>query len=508
MSGRFLKNTLYGSLTALSTTLGGFVVNVIVARLLGVSETGSYTFAIWIVAISSTLTGAGLPFTLTRYLPEIADRLGATSPLELARFLLTPSLMLNAVPTLLAGSYAIWLALNPISDAATVKSAGIEDPVCWMLIGLCCSTQAIADYAKGYLRGVHHLDRVARLSTGGICIQLVFMAIGTAMFGLRGSLAGYFLGGVLPIIALRDLRGIEGHASVELRRRISIYARYRWASEIASAFVFSRVEVFFLQLTATSPSVGLFAAALTISNLAAQGPLMLTWGLLPHFTEQFSRNDLDSLKATYATATRLLAFLVFPCCFGLAAILPALLPVLYGTSFSGAVPAAAILVLGGSLTATSAIGTSVIWAMERSHIDLYFGLIGAAFSVLVGFPLIAHFGLLGAAVARVATQGLVVGLGIWYIANRLGFSLPWAGLARLAVSAAFCALIAHSTLSVFHGILGLPLAIGLGAGAYILAVSITGALDDSDVDRMSNAFHRLPQPLGSIAGRFVSFAFG
>ena len=45
----------------------------------------------------------------------------------------------------------------------------------------------------------------------------------------------------------------------------------------------------FLQIRSDATAIGLFAVALTLSNLATQGPLMLTWGLLPKLSEQFAR---------------------------------------------------------------------------------------------------------------------------------------------------------------------------------------------------------------------------
>ena len=54
----------------------------------------------------------------------------------------------------------------------------------------------------------------------------------------------------------------------------------------------------------------------------------------------FGRDALPEMKTGYATATRVLAFLVLPASFGMAAILPTALPLVSGQAFAAAVPAA------------------------------------------------------------------------------------------------------------------------------------------------------------------------
>jgi len=48
----------------------------------------------------------------------------------------------------------------------------------------------------------------------------------------------------------------------------------------------------------------------------------------------------------------------------MAAVLPALLPMLYGQAFAGAVPAATILVLAAGIGSTASVGSSVVMAAK------------------------------------------------------------------------------------------------------------------------------------------------
>jgi O-antigen/teichoic acid export membrane protein len=508
LSSRFVRNSFFGTITAIISTLGNFLSGLIVARMLGLEGVGAYSFVIWVVSVVTTVTGAGLPLTLTRYLPELADFAQGRQAKRVAVFLLRPALVFNAVPLIIFASYGLWLIAHK-ETGSVPQDGSFNDPVLCVLAGACCTAQAIGDFSKAYLRGVHQFDRMAKLIWIAVTSQLVTIAIGSLLFGVRGALAGYLVGAVLPMLPLRDFWGVNAEATLELRRRVFKYAKFRWVSEIAAAFVFSRIEVFFLQVFWGVQSVGLLTASLTLANLAVQGPLMLTWGLLPHFSERFDRRDMASLRSAYSAGTRLMGFLIFPACFGLAALVPELLPRLYGAAFATAVPSAMVLVCAASVSATATVGANLIWAMERTDVDLYLSVVGAVLSITGGLLLIAPMGVMGAAFSRAITQFIVIGLGTWFLGARLGFSIPFGALAKLMIAALFCAAAARGCLVLVPGWVGIAMAIPFSAAVYVLAVRIMKGLEPEDIEKLRTLMRYLPLPLrGATAQRLMSFALG
>ena len=505
MSKKFLRNTMFGLITAICMTVGGFVTNLIVARFLGVSLTGTYTFAIWIVSTVTAVTGAGLPFTMARYLPEALEQSTHTQALDLATLILKPSTAFNLIPLFSSVIYAAWLWHLPGGTA--LVSSPLRDPVFWILVGACCSAQACADYAKGYLRGIHRLDRVAKLSSVSICLQIGCILIGTLACGIRGTLAGYLIGAIVPVFALIDLRRSKPQAPADIRERIWKFTSSRWIADMATSLVFSRIEIFFLQWVSTSISVGLLSAAMTLSNLAAMGPIMLTWGLLPHLSEKHARNDLRGIREDYCTGTRLMALMVFPACFGFAAILPELVPILFGNAFAPATHAAIALVLAASVTATMLIGNNIIWAIERTDLDVRFGAIGLTVSVCIGLPLIIKYGLAGAVAARILTQLALAAMSTGYILVKLRFPFPLRSVAGIIVSAVFCALAAKGVLIYHHGVAALGLAIACGGLVYGAAILTLRPLDKSDGAKLSRILAALPGPIAQAAERFVPYVY-
>ena len=201
-------------------------------------------------------------------------------------------------------------------------------------------------------------------------------------------------------------------------------------------------------------------------------------------------------------------FLIFPACFGLAAVLPTLLPLLYGQAFVGAIPAAQILICAASVSAVSAVGSNLVWALERSDVDFYASLVGASLSVIGGLLLIAPFGDMGAAVSRGITQAAAVGITSWFLASRLGFAIPIGALARLLGAALLCGSAAKLGLAAHDGALGLAIAIPAGAIVYLVAVRLSSALLPEDIERLRTAVRALPLPLARTAGPLAYFILG
>jgi O-antigen/teichoic acid export membrane protein len=227
--------------------------------------------------------------------------------------------------------------------------------------------------------------------------------------------------------------------------------------------------------------VALFAVALTLSSLAAQGPVLLTRGTFFYFSEQLAGRDRSGMRAMFETGTRLIAFLVLPSCFGAAGVMPRLLPMIYGPSFADAVPVATILVAASAVVAIGSIATNLLLAFERNDFLFYCGAVGAAVSVAFGLTLVPAFGAIGAAAGRVIVQVLLMVAGCWYLAKRLEFRLPLMSLGKMLLAGLCCAVVARFLSEVRMGAAALPVAIAGAAVTYLAIVRVTGALPASDV---------------------------
>ena len=484
--GRFARNSLFGTVAGLSTALAGILGSVIVAHALGVASSGRVAYALWLAMVTAAIADLGVQPTLARYLPELAasgqqQQIGA-----LIAALRSPIVATAGIS--LAG-FAAFALLQRESEGSY-----------WVFVGLAAALQVLAGMTYGRLRGLQRFDIVARLSIAALLCQLTGIAVGAFGFGVSGALAGYCCGALIPaVLAWRPVNP-EPALALGLRVRTRRYALYAWAAALSSTVVWSRAEVFFLQRSWGSAAVGLFSVGLTLANLAAQGPTLLTAAILPHFAQGFGKASIGEMHAAYAAATRVLAFLVLPAAFGMAAILPTALPIVYGQQFAPAVPATTVLVAAAGFSAISTVGASLVLAMDRSDFVFISGTVAAVLTVLTGLTVIPAFGLIGAAWARAAIQLSAIAFGSWFIVSRLRFPMPFRDLSKLLLAAALCGIAARISLAAVPGWPSLPTAIAVGAVIYVGCVRILAALPASDLERLRAMSRILPGQLASASG--------
>lgn len=492
---QFTRNSAFGTVAGLLTALASVFAGVIVARALGVAGTGKVAFAMWVVSLAVATADLGVQATLARYLPELmaAERADAASRTTamLWRWLACSSF---ASLTVFVGwaFYSSWMEKVSTADAVT-----------WGLAGLACLLQAFTGLTFGYLRGIQRFDRLAALTGGFFVAQLAGVGFGSLYFGVPGAVAGYCLGSVVPAMASLRFARSPPLQDPELAARVRRYALYAWAGALSSTVVWSRVELLFLQHYSGNEPVGLFTVAVTLANLASQGPMLLTAGLLPYFATSFGKGATDEMRAAYAAATRVLSFIVLPLCFGLAALLPTVLPLVYGDAFINAVPGATVLVLAAGIAAATSVGDAVVMAMDRSDFFFVCGVASAILAVAAGLFVIPEYGLMGAVWSRAAVQLIAVAMAEAFLILRLGFPLPIADLTRLLLAASICGLTARAVLTLFSGALALAAAIAAGALSYLIAVRLLRALSPDDADRLRNLCGALPRQLGARMERLI-----
>lgn len=507
MATKFIRNSMFGVLAGASTTLGNFAAGLLVARLSGIEAFGTVAFMIWLANLTVTVAVAGIPFTIGRYLPELTASGEAKQGENLVGYLFRPFVVFVAIPTAAYLLYGLWLKLDTASFENGGGHSTLLSSVAIVLIGVNVMGQALAEYVRGYLRGTQQFDRLAKITIVAVVFQLAIIALAGHFFGADGAFFGYLVGNGLPAIWLWKINLGRAKISAELKGRIVRYAGFRWASDLLAFILWSRIELLFLQIWWGNEAVGLFAISLTLANLATQGPLMLTWGLLPRFSEQFGNRQHDRMQEAFGTATRIMGFMVLPACFGLAAVMPQALTLLYGHAASAAAPAAMVIVCAAAIPATATIAANLVWAMDRSDIDLYTGSVGAILTIIAGVTFVPIFGLMGAACIRAVVSVVVIWMGCWFITRRLHIQIPFARLSRLLAAAICCAISAKGVLLLIPALYGLPLAIGVGALVYVFAVGWFRALPPADIAKLGMITAHLPPPasqLFSLAARAMA----
>ncbi|MGP0057759.1 MAG: lipopolysaccharide biosynthesis protein [Beijerinckiaceae bacterium] len=501
---RFAHNTLFAMIAGAGTGLGSLVASIIVARFLGPAGAGAVALALWIAATSVTLGDLGLPLTVSRFLPDLHARGRDADAEALGRISFFPVLL-----TTLFG-FCIALTLFLFGDALRLSHPGILPfenlaPTTWLAIGVVFAAQAVGNFATSLLRGEQRFRLAAHIALASLALQVASVALGSRLFGVEGALFGYAAASVLPgLVALRR-KTAQQPLDAEIKRRAWTFALHSWGAGLISAIVWSRSEIAFLSHWRGTEEAGYYAVAITSTLLASQIPFLATGGLLPLFSERYGKADHEGLQRAYSKAMRFMALLLFPACFGMAAVAPLLLPLFFGPHFAKAADVTALLVATQSFGALSVVTSILLFAAERGRVLVQIGIFGALGLLVAGLTIIPAFGLMGTAATRALIQiSLTVAASI-YIARKLDCRLPLRSLVCILVAALACACAARFVIVEIQTPLGLVLAIATGAIVYALGIRIFKVLPEEDLAQIAALVHRLPASLARALLPFVAF---
>ena len=488
MSPSFARNTLLGFTSGASVALAGFIGNAAAARLLGPDDLGILAYLVWCVTIATLVAAMGIGIVQQRYIPnlraegkdeEARGLIGATARL---------SMIATVVSALLLFAYLYWpgkVAAEGLSGTSQVVIICIA--LAWFVFW------RMADTYLFYLRGEQRFGELARLSTISALLKVAVMVLGAWLFGVPGALAGFIAANILPASRMQRLLRIRADVDRTLGREVVRFALPVWATAVVGGLVFGRTEVVFLEHFTGLQAVGLFAAAVTVVELAVQLPPLLLSALLPRFSEQYGLGDQVNMRRLYQTVTALMAMLIVPLCFGLAAIAPTLVPLLFGAEFSNASAVASVLLVAAAVSSLGVTTLYFLQSMGKTWLLLISNGVGLVGTITLGFLLIPRFGLMGAAWSRGAVQVSVVLIETWYVTRRLGVWPPYRALGAVAIASVAQGVVAYLVATHLGGAISLLVAIPAAVVTYVVALRILTVLKMVDPTLKTRLVARAPQ---------------
>jgi O-antigen/teichoic acid export membrane protein len=488
MSKSFARNTVLGFSSGAAVSLAGFVANAIAARLLGPDGMGVIAYAVWCVMVAETVADLGIKLTLERFIPTLrAERrddavdglIGASARVAIVSVAVACGLLLG------------WLYW-PGRGAIGTSSSGSDVVLFGLIAGwfVCSVTGGIY---LAYLRGEQRFDRFARLSALSAVIRVLATAVGAWQFGVVGALGAYFA--AYSVQASHFYRLVRKRPEVErnLRRQVVRFAVAGWAATVVGGLVWGRTEIVFLEHYAGIAAVGLFAVASMLTDTAMQLPGLLLSALLPYFSEKHGLGAHEDVRRQFRLMTAVMALLMVPLCIGLAAIAPVLVPLLFGTKFADAVPVAMLLLLGAAVTTVGAATIKLINSTGKNGVLLASNASGLVCTISLGFLVIPHFGMMGAAWSRIAVQVLIVAAETWYVTRRLGYQFPLRALGAIALAATLQGVAAYGLVIKLGGVSSILLAVPVAVVVYLIALRVFAVLPAIEPTLVDSILERAPR---------------
>jgi O-antigen/teichoic acid export membrane protein len=480
------KNSFWYGIETVANLFLTFFTSIVIARAFGPDKLGYFLYLWWIAGIAGTLGGLGIPAATRKYMSEYfgRDQMGVAKTI-FYRTLRLQTLMAAAIT--FAGLLAIWFLADRHYRLLGLFMIGSIFPF------MVNSIAAGANTALEDLRA----NVPASLVSTGIFVTAVFSSIYFG-WGLLGIAIGLFtmraaelVVRFMPLVKRFKQYSAEPIDQI-LNRRMFLFSGRSVVLLLLGLIVWDRSEMVFLkhfcadirQVTFYSVAFNLTERLLVFSQAfgTATGATMMA---------QYGR-DSSRVRQLAETSVRYLALISFPVHLGLAAIAVPLVWVTYGSKYSGAVPAIVVASCLGIPKAFFLPVEALLSSWERQDLIIRWGLVSAALNLVLDFTLIPKYGAIGAAFANGGTQTFF-SLVLWLAAVRLlKIRFPILPIAKTAMVAVAMAVAVRLVVSRLPAVLGLTLAVILGAAVYLVLVRVTRVLYPADHERLLHLRNSVP----------------
>jgi len=229
-------------------------------------------------------------------------------------------------------------------------------------------------------------------------------------------------------------------------------------------------DVVLLGLLATRRDVGLYSAAYRICYLM----MAVAVATQVVYAPSIARATLlgaTAVRGVMERSVALTATVMLPLVVGAAVLADQLLALLFGGQFASGAPALRLLALSIGLLALHGTTRSVFVAHHQTKLEAMIFAVAAALNIALNFLLIPRYGIVGAAWATVAAEGLILIICVVWL-SRLGASFPALQLLKPLVASA----VMGSALLRFGASAHVLLLIAGGAVLYLLFMLISGGI--------------------------------
>ncbi len=391
--------------------VSGAALSVAVARILEPAGTGRYGVALTLFALMGPVTTIGLRAGIIYFVSRDEWPVGRA-----LRESLVAALVLSLVGSaVVVPLYVLWpdgplQGLGGDVLAFTLLAVGLW--VAWTLAGsILLPRERYEAFA---------LVQVVQAAAGvvlGIALMIPFGVAG-AVAGLAGSQLAALLYAVGRVKALPEVRGDSAPVRLTELRRAAAFGSKTWLSEIFWTLNF-RLDVVILNAYVAASTVGVYFVAGSLGAIAWILPGALQAVILPRIATldaaaQRGEAALDENDATVARSMRHGVLLALPTAAGLAFLLAAGVPLLYGPAFDDAVLYGFLLLPGVVAGGVGKVAAGALTGRGRPGFTLAPMLITTPLTVAAYLLVIPGHGATGAAIVSSIsyTASTLIALGL------------------------------------------------------------------------------------------------
>jgi O-antigen/teichoic acid export membrane protein len=429
MARRVGGNSLWLIARPLILNVLSIASNLYIVRKLGAADYGAFNLGFAQVALFSPLCNLGLRAVAVRAIAE--DRARGR---EIVGALFALRLVLTAIAVLLIAG---WLALPTYSlTTRLIGAAAVCSMVCTSLGG------SVIDLFQGFER--------ARLSAqpqliGGVVLTLLSVLALLAGWGLPGFVVAYVLGAAIQLLlmhwtARRALFAVRPVWDWPRMKLLALQARpFAVLSILSNVTDVPVIDVLILGAVLGAGAVGPYTAALGLVLRLLMIPHGIGDALYPAVAA-YNRHDRSEVETTLRRCILNLALITLPAAVCLMLTARTVLGLLYGSEYLSAAPALGLAGWLLPLMGINYVMRECLSAVHRQGEVLKLTFLSCLLMVALYAILIPSYGIVGAVVAGLAREVLMLGLWARPFRREFGRPFPVRDMARVVPVLALLAL--------------------------------------------------------------------
>ncbi|WP_162270544.1 oligosaccharide flippase family protein [Prosthecochloris sp. CIB 2401] len=464
-----------------------FLLNLVIARMLGPDALGMYALALAFLQVTEIVAVMGLDAAMLRYVGKA--RGSAERPAVLIASGLKGGMLFS-----LGLAVLLYSASEPLG-----RMFGGDE-----LLGVVIAAYALAlPFTVMISLGGHAMQAVGHVEEKVLTGQVLFplcLVVVTVLFGLSGNPAGALLF-PMPLAAVT----ISVWTAVRVVRITGVGPRaviaasfhrgmYRYAVPLMFVGFLGMLghwlDIILLGAFCTAADVGSYQPAVRSAGLLRSFLLAFSGVAAPMFATLYSQNKGAEVAALYGGTTRLLVAAVLPA-WALLSVMPKEVMTLFGAPFVASAPLLVMLAAGVLVQAVSGLGDTMLQMSGHARFVALNSAGALLCQMVLGLLLIPQYGVAGAAAGVVGAYVLAAVLRSIELKRVIGTAgltqQLWKPVAALLPSV-LLVIALHPFVAGFGAVGGLGVGAVVLCSCYALILALTGFFRDATAGGLAQQF--------------------
>ncbi len=503
--GAALKAALLMTGSTYVTYALGLIISALIARNVGPTEFGQYSYLVWLSGVLVILSNNGLTSSGIRFVAECVGRDDAPS----AR-LVHGWLRVRQLFSLVLVCIVFVIALPWFKPAEWAGQLALLIGV--VLVSTVAKTSYLFDTSMG--KGYGRFDIEAKSTVAMSLINTVAVVV---LVLLKAPVAAYLIlfacisagYGVFAAVMLArdDMRPAYGAMDAQLLQRVRPHVFWTVILLAASLLSNKTVETYLLNAVVGAEEVGYFAIAAALTrggvDLLSSG---LTTVLMPIMGHAYGSGGAERVKIILSDSVRYFYFLGFLLA-GVGLLwADVAIAIMYGKQYEPVVNVFRVMVVVGGLTLAEGAFGALLSTTDNQRMRAWFAAFSGIVTAVAAIVLVPRYGLMGAVLAHATSRMIVFTAAMIAISRAMALRLPLRELGLLSLSAGIASAVAAALFYLWPNLWSHLLTGTLYAVIFIAATVWLRAWKHKDGAQLVAVMARFPRVFARVQPRVSAWA--